>query len=188
VLPGVMGMEAFAEAARVLVPDWYVVALDDVDFLAPVKFYRDRPRTLTLTAQTRPDGDELVAECRLVGERDLPGSDAPQRTVHFTGSVRLARHPSPVVRGEPPAVAGHGPVVSPEDVYRLYFHGPAFRVVREAWREDGASAGLLAADLPVDHEPSTAASVLLRMQGYRTVALPGPLDETVRAPLRDAMT
>ena len=41
VLPGVMGMEAFAEVARLLVPEWYVVAVEDVDFLTPVKFYRD---------------------------------------------------------------------------------------------------------------------------------------------------
>src|SRR4029079_1692000 len=35
VLPGVMGMEAFAEAARMLLPDWHVVALEDVEWLAP---------------------------------------------------------------------------------------------------------------------------------------------------------
>ena len=54
VLPGVMGMEAFAEAARLLVPEWHVVAVEDVDFLTPVKFYRDEPRTLTITARRPP--------------------------------------------------------------------------------------------------------------------------------------
>ena len=65
VLPGVMGMEAFAEAARLLAPDWHVAAVENVDFRAPLKFYRDEPRTLTITALLRPDGDDLVAECRL---------------------------------------------------------------------------------------------------------------------------
>ena len=32
---GVLGIEAFAEAARVLYPDWHVGALEDVAFLAP---------------------------------------------------------------------------------------------------------------------------------------------------------
>ena len=45
VLPGVMGMEAFAEAARLLVPDHRVLAFEDVAFAAPLKFYRDEPRT-----------------------------------------------------------------------------------------------------------------------------------------------
>ena len=74
VLPGVMGMEAFAEAARVLLAGWQVVALEDVELLAPVKFYRDEPRTLELRAQIRDGGDgTLVADCELVGRRTLPG-------------------------------------------------------------------------------------------------------------------
>ena len=74
VLPGVMGIEAFAEAARLLAPDWYVAAVEHVDFLAPVKFYRDEPRTLTVTALLRPDGADLLAECRLSAERTVPGT------------------------------------------------------------------------------------------------------------------
>ena len=93
VLPGVMGMEAFAEAARLLAPDWHVAAVENVDFRAPLKFYRDEPRTLTITALLRPDGDDLVAECRLSAERKVPGAEQPQQTVHFTGSVRLTAEP-----------------------------------------------------------------------------------------------
>ena len=160
VLPGVMGMEAFAEVARLLTPERYVVAVEEVDFLTPVKFYRDEPRTLTITARIRPDGSDLLAECRLEAERRLPGSDLPQRTVHFTGSVRLAAQ-RPTPEDEPPMtrVPG-GPVIAPADVYRLYFHGPAYRVVGEAWRADGAAAGRLAEHLPVDHQPADAPTLL----------------------------
>ena len=45
VLPGVMGVEAFAEAALCLLPGWHVEAIEDVNFLAPFKFYRSEPRT-----------------------------------------------------------------------------------------------------------------------------------------------
>ena len=44
VLPGVMGIEAFAELATLLVPGWHVQEVEDVRFLAPFKFYRDEPR------------------------------------------------------------------------------------------------------------------------------------------------
>ena len=74
VLPGVMGMESFVEAARLLVPDRYLAGLENVDFRAPVKFYRDEPRTLTVTARVRPDGTDLVADCTLSAERTLPGT------------------------------------------------------------------------------------------------------------------
>jgi NAD(P)-dependent dehydrogenase (short-subunit alcohol dehydrogenase family) len=153
VLPGVMGMEAFAEVARLLVPDWHVVAVEDVDFRTPVKFYRDEPRTVAVTARIRPEGEDLVADCRLEAERLLPGSDVPQRTLHFTGSVRLSRQSPEPEQVDPVTRGGDAPVLTPEDVYRLYFHGPAYQVVAEGWRVGGAAAGRLATDLPANHEP-----------------------------------
>ena len=93
VLPGVMGIEAFAEAARVLVPGWYVVGVENVEFRAPVKFYRDEPRTLTVTALLRPDGADLVAECRLTAERPLPGTDRPSARSTSPGRYGLADPP-----------------------------------------------------------------------------------------------
>ncbi|OBF53141.1 beta-ketoacyl synthase [Mycobacterium sp. 852002-53434_SCH5985345] len=163
VLPGVMGMETFAEAARLLAPDLHVAAIENVDFRAPLKFYRDEPRTLTVTALVRPDGDDLVAECRLSAERTLPGSDQPQRTVHFTGSVRLTAEPATLADGGA-AGGGEVPALSPEQVYRLYFHGPAYRVVGSAWRCDDGAAARFVAELP----PQTGEPVLI---GPRLVEL-----------------
>ncbi|MGZ4638273.1 MAG: SDR family NAD(P)-dependent oxidoreductase, partial [Actinomycetes bacterium] len=160
VLPGVMGMEAFAEAARLLTPGWQVVAVEDVDFRAPLKFYRDEPRTLTVTALLRSDGADLVADCSLAGDRTLPGRDEPQHTVYFTGSVRLSAQAPEVETEKPVARAEDAPAVSREDVYRLYFHGPAYQVVAEGWQHDGAAVARLAADLPPNHEPADLPTVL----------------------------
>jgi hypothetical protein len=125
-----------------------------------LKFYRDKPRTLTVTAQLRPDGKDLVATCRLSADRTLKGSDTPQHTVHFTGSVRLSKQAA-APQTEPPVVrADGGPSVSHEDVYRLYFHGPAYRVVAEGWQDSGAAVAQLAADLPPNHEPADLPTVL----------------------------
>jgi NAD(P)-dependent dehydrogenase (short-subunit alcohol dehydrogenase family) len=159
VLPGVMGMEAFAETARLLAPDWYVAGVDDVDFLAPVKFYRDEPRTVTVTALLRPDGEDLVAECRLTADRTLPGSDGPQRTVHFTGSVRLRRsRPEPEPHGSGTDLSEAA--IDSTAVYRLYFHGPAYRVVARAHRVDGGVAARFASGLPANHDPASEPTVL----------------------------
>ena len=256
VLPGVMGMEFFAEVAALLTPEWYVVAVENVDFLLPVKFYRDEPRTLTVTARIRPDGSDLLAECRLEAERLLPGSESPQRTVHFTGTVRLSAAKAPADRAAPVAKSRGAAVIAPLDVYRLYFHGPAYQVVGEAWEDNGGAAGSLAEHLPSDQEPASTPTllgprleelcfqvaglweagrqgrlalpshvdrlsvlgdvssgcgqelvavarptpgtdgvfdcqvldpdgrVMLRLDGYHTVPMPGPLTDEVRAPLR----
>ena len=115
VLPGVMGMEAFAEVARLLVPDLHVAAVEDVDFRAPLKFYRDEPRTVTISALLRPDGDDLLAECRLSAERTLPGQ--PSRSAPCTSPDRSGCERPPALdrrrpfRGRPEPAPSSGPGV-----------------------------------------------------------------------------
>ncbi|TMS00284.1 type I polyketide synthase [Nonomuraea basaltis] len=146
VLPGVMGIEAFAEAAQLAAPSWEVTAVEDVDFLAPVKFYRDEPRTLTVRATVTPDGDDLLARCELTAERLLPGQDRPQRTIHFTGSVRLSRAAREGVRRDRAREAAA--TMPPSDVYTLFFHGPAYQVVAAAWAHGTGAAARMADALP----------------------------------------
>ena len=153
VLPGVMGMEAFAEAARLLVPDHHVLAVEDVTFSAPLKFYRDEPRTLTVRAVVCPDGDRLVAHCELSAERMLPGHDNPQRTVHFTGRVRLGAQPPTVEQSDLPG-GPSGATLNAEQVYSFYFHGPAYQVVSSAWRSGDVSVAELVDPLPANHVPA----------------------------------
>jgi hypothetical protein len=71
VLPGVMGVESFAAIAQLAAADLHVAGVEQMDFLAPVKFYRDEPRTLIVCAVIRPAGADLVADCTLGGMRTL---------------------------------------------------------------------------------------------------------------------
>ena len=157
VLPGVMGLEGFAEAARSLLPDFHVVELTDVELLAPFKFFRDEPRTVILRASLRDGGEgTLEAQCELIGRRDLPGR-GEQQTRHFVGRARLARKapaaPKAHALPEPEGTDGRG--VGRDAVYGVYFHGPAYQVLERAWRDDGHVIGKLAAELPDDHDPAT---------------------------------
>ncbi len=161
VLPGVMGMEAFAEATALLAPAGYrVAAVEDVAFLAPVKFYRDEPRALTVTVRVEADATaaesgDLLARCVLTAERTLPGHDAPQVSTHFTAVVRLTTAPAEPERRAPVAAAS-GYRLTPAEVYALYFHGPAYQVVGAAWEADGTSVAQLADPLPDNHTPAAA--------------------------------
>ena len=149
VLPGVMGIESFAEVAGLACPGHHVVAVEDVDFLAAFKFYRDEPRVVTVSAVVTADGDEFLAHCRLTGERMLAGQETPQRTTHFTGTVRLAAEPVTTADVEPVELAGEEVVA--EDVYRVYFHGPAYQVLARAARHDDGAAGAMSSGLPANH-------------------------------------
>ncbi len=169
VLPGVMGVEAFAEVASLGLPGHRVIAIEDVRFLAPCKFYRDEPRTLTVRTTFAREGDDVLASCSLLGVRALAGQSELQVTTHFTGRVRL--RDDGMAAGEElgtdeaaaasiaAALETNGQGLLPDDVYAVYFHGPAYRVVGNAWRVADGLAAAFATALPPATEPAGAALV-----------------------------
>jgi acyl transferase domain-containing protein/acyl carrier protein len=151
VLPGVMGIEAFAEVASLLVPGWVVTGVEDITFASPFKFYKNQPRTLKLEARFRSDGADLVADCRLIGWRQRPGRTTPQENIHFVGRVRLsASAPDLGVSGVP----DQAPMaIDSAQIYRIYFHGPAYQVIGKLWLTAEGPVGQLARALPANHVP-----------------------------------
>jgi acyl transferase domain-containing protein/acyl carrier protein len=153
VLPGVMGVEAFAEAALALLPGWRIEAIEDVNFLAPFKFYRHEPRTVTINTVLRAESEAIVADCRLIGSRTLPNQAEPQVTTHFTGRVRLTPKLAEAAAGAA-VTQPSAPAMEREGIYRIYFHGPAYQVIERAWREGNKVIGLTPAKLPANHSPA----------------------------------
>jgi NAD(P)-dependent dehydrogenase (short-subunit alcohol dehydrogenase family)/acyl carrier protein len=153
VLPGVMGLEAFAEAALYTLPGWHVEAMENVDFLAPFKFYRKEPRTVTVETTIRPQTNGLIADCRLIGRRLLPTQQEAQSTTHFSGRVQLTKQMADAAAALQFALPT-GNDVEAADIYRLYFHGPAYQVIERAWWNGTELVALMASDLPANHHPS----------------------------------
>jgi NAD(P)-dependent dehydrogenase (short-subunit alcohol dehydrogenase family) len=153
VLPGVMGIEALAETARFLFPDRQVGPIEQVHFLSPFKFYRSQPRTVTLHADFSLEGEDVVAACRLVGSRTLHGQTQAEVTTHFTGRVWLVDKVAPGRKRKKVVPAADGRKVDSGDIYRLYFHGPAYQVLESSWRNGDEVVGLFSANLPANHQP-----------------------------------
>jgi hypothetical protein len=152
VLPGVMGIEAFAALASLAVPGMRVADVEQVDFAAPLKFYRDEPRTIAVTAMIRPDGTDLVADCTLSASRVIAGDPVPRVTSHFTGRVRLTAAPAERERAEAPGTSAPQ-AVTRDDIYHVFFHGPAYQVIDEAWHRGPDAVAHLARHLPAGHAP-----------------------------------
>jgi acyl transferase domain-containing protein/NAD(P)-dependent dehydrogenase (short-subunit alcohol dehydrogenase family)/acyl carrier protein len=152
VLPGVMGIEAFCEAATCLAPGWHVQAVENVNFLAPFKFYRCEPRTLKVQLQIHPHGELLVADCRLIGERLLPNRPEPQKTIHFTARILLTPR---LQKGTPVSALQQfeGHYVDSREIYKVYFHGPAYQVLNKVSIDGDSAIGRIASNLPNDHQP-----------------------------------
>ena len=159
VLPGVMGIEAFAEAALCVHPGWHIEAIEEVNFLAPFKFYRDEPRTVFIQARFYPQGDRLVADCRLVGRRTLPNLEHPQETIHFTARVRVTKQAPAASAALPLQLSSEG-IVNAAQIYRIYFHGPAYQVLDSAWRDGERIVGQMSEDLPGDHNPEQGPTLI----------------------------
>ena len=154
VLPGVMGIEALVEAAKLVFPDRYLAAIEDVTFEAPFKFYRSEPRTVTVRAHFKLDGGDVVADCSLEGTRKLHGREEPEVTTHFTARVRLAAKPAKAQKRKAVPAPGDTKKVEAGDIYRLYFHGPAYQVMENSWRSGDEVVGLYSDKLPANHDPA----------------------------------
>jgi malonyl CoA-acyl carrier protein transacylase len=159
VLPGVMGIEAFAEIASALAPGYTVAAVTNVQFNAPFKFYRCESATLYLSAFAQPMGNgELIAHAALRSVRELPNG-TQQEKVHFTADVRLTRTPpgAPTVEFTPPASLE----LTADRIYRVHFHGPAYQVLECAEVTSATEAiALLRDKLPPNSRPEDAASLI----------------------------
>ena len=156
VLPGVMGIEGLSTAARhvssVLASEkgaFQVSHIENVQFLAAFKFYRNKPRRVTWKANVFREGDRLAAWVSLESTLTRYGRD-PEKMLHFTGKVYLVpgeeKEPEPVI-GQAPHWNGSSTLTA-DEIYKLYFHGPAFQVL-EGVQHDGKHVfGKLQSNLP----------------------------------------
>ncbi len=163
VLPGVMGIEGFSIAARhigsVLASnkcELDVSRLEDIQFLTAFKFYHNEPRRVTWKVRAMHEPFGLVVYVTLESTRLLK-TGADEQMQHFTGKVYLMPRETQVkdIRMEIPKWNGNYTVPS-EDIYRLYFHGPAFQVLEGVQRSGNTLIGKLNKELPsilnVEHE------------------------------------
>jgi hypothetical protein len=159
VLPGVMGLETFAEAATLLAPGYVVAAVEHVRFLAPMKYYRNEPRTALVHALPLRDADGRVrVKCTLSSSQTIAGG-MTKDTVHFVAEVVLDKAAAAASRAahtngsaSPVAAADSATATIGRDaIYRVYFHGPAYQVLASVdLRAEGCVVGSMAESLPAD--------------------------------------
>jgi hypothetical protein len=166
-LPGVMAAEALAEASSALVPGYSVAAVENVRMLNAFKFFHMEPRTLHLSATITiaADSESGGAGRELVARAILRSVTAPAREGlpvqikdHFSADVRLVPEPLPqqdIQFAPPPADTL---ATQAEDIYKVFFHGPAYRVLESATVDGRSAIGLIALDLPPDVVSDTTGS------------------------------
>jgi hypothetical protein len=101
----------------------------------------------------------LIADCRLIGYRSLPNQKEPQATTHFTARVRLSQQPAQVPTTRPLTIPT-SEALGAKDIYKVYFHGPAYQVVEQAWWNGRQVFGLFANNLPANHYPPELPAII----------------------------
>jgi malonyl CoA-acyl carrier protein transacylase len=147
VLPGVMGIEGFRVASKHIASvlaaskdGFEVDRLENIQFLAPFKFYDNKPRTIIWNAVAQRIKEGLKVEVKLESDIARLGGKV-EHTLHFTGNVYLAPGmPISEAVAIPPKWTKKQSVKA-EDIYKVYFHGPSFQVLHAAQLSDGKILG-----------------------------------------------
>ncbi|NIW43317.1 MAG: SDR family NAD(P)-dependent oxidoreductase [Gammaproteobacteria bacterium] len=156
-LPGVMGIEGFTVAAQHIASvlgsndktSLRVTELEDIQFLTPFKFFRNEPRHITWIAMPERTKEGLRVSIRLESINPSRLIQEQKPVLHFTGKVYLkpSHSASQTFVAAPPK--WNGRYTLPEDeIYKLYFHGPAFQVLEGVQRDKDGLLGKLSTKLP----------------------------------------
>jgi NAD(P)-dependent dehydrogenase (short-subunit alcohol dehydrogenase family)/acyl carrier protein len=153
VLPGVMGIEGFNVAARHIAsvlgtegPDFTISQFRQIRFEKALKFYHDEPRHITWKAQVIHRKNEMIAEVRLSSLMRNRLGDT-QTTEHFSGQAIL--EPTEILlpdRWRSIPEWGSDTCLLKDDIYQIFFHGPAFQVLAGVQRKDDYVLGKLQPD------------------------------------------
>lgn len=179
VLPGVIGIEGFSVAAKHIASrlasekaGFQVERLEDIHFLAPFKFYKNLPRQIQWKAQAIREKEGLIVYASLESEL-LRHNGQSEHMLHFTGKVYLSQNKAQnLVTGKLPVWEDAAEVCS-EDIYKLYFHGPAFQVLECVQRSGEHVMGRFAKDnfSPTTNEQSSINTPLLVELCFQTAGL-----------------
>ena len=138
VLPGVVGIEGFSIAAKHIASvlasgsrDFEIDHLENIQFLVPLKFYGNKPRTFYWHAIALRNPGALTVDVSLESDLKRYGGQI-DHVIHFQGRVYLTQsQPVAEVVALPPKWTKK-PSLHAEEIYRLFFHGPTFQVLDAA--------------------------------------------------------
>lgn len=141
VLPGVGGMEIMRSAVRVVEPDAGPLSFEHVRFLSPVKIFKDEP--VEVEVELARTVDNARPEARYTARisswlLDREGRKVGQPRLHHEGCIVVGAEEPPIEQDSEPWRSRVW--IAAEDVYQVFFHGPAFRFLDHVL-VDGNGAG-----------------------------------------------
>ncbi|MDP7265189.1 MAG: polyketide synthase dehydratase domain-containing protein, partial [Candidatus Thermoplasmatota archaeon] len=129
-LPGVMGVEVFAQTSRLMFPELYPVEIDEIVFKMPIKLLRNRPLEVRIIGEAAKVSKKkavinVTVESDFLNPQGLKMGDP---RIHFTGTVTMKSKLPKAVKGKGGKIP-KGEVIDFDGIYSRFFHGPTFQVL-----------------------------------------------------------
>ena len=104
------------------------------------------------------DDKEILVKTQLLSRRDL--KTGVQEKLHFSAIVRLAAKAPKAskIKFTTPKTEKMG--IMAQDIYKIYFHGPAYQVLERVQVDGNQAIGLLAENLPPNCNPADAPELI----------------------------
>lgn len=161
------GLEVMSAGVAAIAGDRPLTAIQNVTFFHPIVFNDERQRPVEVQAR-RVDANEICPRFEAVLSTWGDGGACE----HMRCSLIFGPgFPAPVNAAREIAEGRYA--VAQDDVYALYFHGPAYRLIAQAGRSGDRVLGVLAHPLPgwTKAAHTTAASPRLMEFGLQTAGL-----------------
>jgi phosphopantetheinyl transferase/NAD(P)-dependent dehydrogenase (short-subunit alcohol dehydrogenase family)/3-hydroxymyristoyl/3-hydroxydecanoyl-(acyl carrier protein) dehydratase len=123
-LPGVIGLEIFAELIKLAYPKTKLVGFNDVEFKSAIKFINDKSRVL----KSQVDYSSINPECTLVSEFIKDGQKVGKPTLHFKANVTLGKRKEETSKKP---ILHKSQLANKKIIYSILPHGPLFQVLKE---------------------------------------------------------
>ena len=170
--PGVIGIEGFMNTSKHLAsiiasdnPRYEVERLEKIEFLAPIKFHGNKSRNLNWKALAVKITDGLQVRVSLESAVERRTGKV-EHTEHFKGLVYLTQKQITTPESATPPKWGKNKSVTSEEIYRLSFHGPSFRVLEAVQRSGDSVIGKFNNTIfhkPIDETEISATSLLIEL-------------------------
>ncbi|MBI4656107.1 MAG: SDR family NAD(P)-dependent oxidoreductase, partial [Elusimicrobia bacterium] len=124
-VPGVMGIETFAETARVFTGKT-PKSLGDIHFYMPIKLLKNNPLEVRIICVSRHGKPEMKMESNFINAK---GIKLGSTRTHFSARVQDAPESSWNPDEKPAVPKTKKFKVTADTIYKTYFHGPSFQVL-----------------------------------------------------------
>ncbi|MGC9779110.1 MAG: acyltransferase domain-containing protein [Candidatus Heimdallarchaeota archaeon] len=123
-LPAVIGLEIFAELAKIAFPKSKLAGFNDVEFKSAIKFTNDKSRIL----KARLNYSTKNPECTIFSEFVKDGVTIGKPNTHFKAKIILGQTKEEIVK-KPKLQKGS--LANKKNIYDILPHGPLFQVLKD---------------------------------------------------------